>query len=47
MMCCVIILCANLDPSCVTGQVITCKMVGLGLGKTCVKTHVARQVTWI
>ena len=43
MMCDVIILCANLDPRFVTGQVITCKMVFSGLGKTCVKTHVSRS----
>ena len=34
----IIILCANLDPSFVTDQVITCEMVFLGLGKTCAKT---------
>ena len=37
MMCNVIILCANLDPSFVTGQVITYKMAYPGLGKACVK----------
>ena len=37
MTCDIIILCANLDPSFRTGQVITCKMFFSGLGKTCVK----------
>ena len=43
MTCDIIILCANLDPSFVTGQVITYKMVFSGLGKTCVKTHVVEK----
>ena len=51
MTCDIIILCANLDPSFVTGQVIACKMVFSGLGKMYVKTHITRQVivqvTWI